>query len=283
MLSPKQTHFLLSLGGLVISVLAAIFLSTTAGIIVAFALTIAYIFYDIRVEIRAGREQLEREIIKMRDEFAVKLGPLSRLIQIRDNNCPLFSQAAEEIYQEALNRIELLERRELRTTNLEEVYHWLEFLFCHFADLKVIKAVSSGEFDEWRATDSWWIEQYLRLHQVAHTREIKIERIFILKTKRLVKTYEDIFQMNAKHHVQVKLAAHSHISHADHQLGNCMLFYTDNKEPIYALVAYHNNHGSAEEVVIYSEPQKIKPIAEAYARISRVAESYSTKDLALTP
>lgn len=294
----KKTLFLFSLGVLGVSVLASIFLSPTAGVMVACGTTIAGLFWnilsqnhdilsqnhdilrqihDLRVELHTEVEKLAIEITKTKDEFAVSAGlPLvSQYLELQADNCPLFKQAADEIYQQAVSGFELLHRNELRTTRLEEVYHWLEFLFRDFGPLKKIKAVSSGEFNEWRATDSWWIKHYMQLHLIAHEREVQIERIFILKGKYQIKTFEDIFQRNQRHQVQVKLAIHDRISSTDHQMGNCMLFYTESKEPVYALVAHHDNHGQAEEIIIYRDPQKIRRIAEAHARISSVAKLYS--------
>jgi hypothetical protein len=228
-------------------------------------------------------EQLEIELIKTKSTLAVSMGlPLvTQFLQLQNNDCPLFKRAADEIYQEALSRFDLLHRHEIRTTKLEEVYHWLEFLFRDFVPLKYVRAISSGEFNEWRATDSWWIKHYLGLHQIAHRREVSIERIFIVKGKHLVKTYDDIFQRNAKYNVYVKIALQAGITHADQQVGNCMLFFNESKEPVYALVAYHSNHGNAEEFIMYSDPQKIKLIAETYARISSVARPYFETNLAL--
>lgn len=281
----KKILFIFSVGMLGVSIMAGILLSPMAGIVVASGTTVAGLFwsilslvYDTRAELQAGLEQLAIEIEKTKDKFAISAGLpfVARYLELQGDNCPLFKRAADEIYHGALSGFDLLHRHELRTTKLEEVYHWLEFLFRDFAPLREIKAISSGEFNEWRATDSWWIKHYLQLHQIAAERDVKVERIFILKGKHQEKTYEDIFQRNAKYQVHVRLALRDRISSADHQLGNCMLFYAEAKEPVYALVAHHNSHGGAEEIIIYRDPQRVRQIAETYSRIASAARPYLT-------
>jgi hypothetical protein len=281
----KKTLFLSSLGVLSISILAGISLSPMAGILIACATTNAGLFwsilsliYDTRADFQAGLERLALEIAKTQDEFAARAGLplLTQYMELQDDDCPLFKQAADEVYQDAKNRLTKLHQHELHTDNLEQAYRWLEFLFRDFGPLREVKAISSGEFNEWRATDSWWIKRYLRLHQLAHERGIRIERIFIIKAKHQLKTYEDIFQRNVEYHVKVKLALHGRVGSADHKIGNCILFYTERKEPVYALVAQHDKHGELEHIIVYRDPQKIKHIVESYERIDSVAKSYST-------
>lgn len=289
--SSKKSLFLSSLGVLIISALAGIFLSATAGILVACATTIACLYwsilshlYDIQTLIHDNRTELQKdldrlaiEVSRIQGEFAEQAGLsiVTQYLQLRDHDCPLFTKEAEEIYQETVDKFAMLQRHELRTDNHEQVYHWLEFLFRDFDSLKRIRAISSGEFNEWRAVDSWWIRHYLRLHQIAHARGVQIERIFILKAKNQVRTYEDVFRRNIDYNVDVKIALRDRIGPADFKVGNCMLFYTERKEPIYALVAHHNHHGDLEGVVIYRDTQAIKHIAEAYERIASIAKPCS--------
>jgi hypothetical protein len=276
----------------ILSLLAKIFLTSTTSIAIGLGLTILGIFIDMKfhqimnqVKIENELASLKNEVIGMKRELASASGfPLvNKYLELQEGPCPFFKQAARETYQNAVKRFEHLSRYQLHAANLDEVYHWLEILFQDVTIIKEIKAISTGEFSEWRDTNSWWSGHYLNLHNIAHARGVKLDRIFIV-SKYQEKSGEDVFQTNINYHVSVKIASHNNIEPQDvHHYGNCILFYNEQSEPIYALVAHHSSDGHCENVIIYGDPQEIRPIFEAYKRIERVSNPYSPTSKNETP
>lgn len=280
---PNKKTLIWSSLGLFISLVTSVFFNSVVGIIVTILLAVVglistniSLLLDFRGELDERFKNLENELVALKTELALKAGLpfVSKYLQLQESTCPLFKHASAKVYQSALTELELLGQYQLNVGRLEDVYYWLEILFCHIPFIKEIKATSAGEFKEWQSSDTWWANNYLHIHKVALERGVQIERIFIVRTNYHAQAVESVLRSNAKHGVIVKLAIQGRIQR-ENQNTNCLLFYNEQKEPVYALVAHHNKRGDFENAVIYGAPHKVKLVADIYHRIDSISEPYS--------
>jgi MFS superfamily sulfate permease-like transporter len=272
-----------TVGATVVSVLSGIFLSPAVGVIIGILLSVIYLIVtsidfiiELKSELTEKLAAIDAELLRIDTRLATKPDlPLEgKYLQLQERNCPLFRRAASRIYKNAIAELETLSGYQIFVTNLEEVFYWLEILFCQILIIKSIKAISFGEFKEWQDLDDWWMQNYLRLHRIAHERGAEIERIFIVKSHHFAVTVQDVFKSNVKHHVNVKIGLQGSIQRADMQNSNCLLFFNEEKEPVYALVAKHNHKGDFESAIIHGDPETVRLIAASYHRISSISEHY---------
>jgi MFS superfamily sulfate permease-like transporter len=267
----------------VVSVLSGIILSPAVGVIIGILLSVIYLVVtniDFILELKSDFIEklagIDAELLRIETRLAKKPDlPLeSKYLQIQERNCPVFRRAASRIYKNAIAELDTLSGYQIVITDLEEVFYWLDYLFCHLLTVKSIKAVSFGEFKEWQDLDDWWMQNYLRLHRTAHERGADIERIFIVKSHHSAATADDVFKTNVKHHVNVKIGLQGSIQRADMQNSNCLLFFNEEKEPMYALVAKHNHKGDFESAIIYGDTETVRLVATSYHRIEGISEDY---------
>lgn len=279
----KKTWMWWACGILAATVLTGVFFSAQTGIMIGILLVIAGFFienlsltHDLRNHIVRRLIRVESEIDTIKNGLAAKAGLpfVGKYLQLHEGKCPLFKHAAAKVYHNALLDLDLLAQYQLYINKQEEVFYWLEILFCQISSIKEIKALSFGEFREWQMCDTWWMKNYLRLHETAQKRGTQIERIFIVRSNNHVRGVEDAFRNNVKHHVRVKMAMQGQIKSPDMQNSNCLLFYNEQGEPIYALVAQLNQKGDFGHAVIYGDPQKVRMVANSYHRIDSVSELY---------
>lgn len=264
------------LGIVGLTVLSGIVLSPAGALIVFFGTSILLLFRDIKQHVRSRHKHLEEELATIKRELASKSGlPLvGKYMQLTEDACPLFQRAAHDVYEKAMTELNSLANFELVVYQQTDVFRHLEFLFRDLTTVKTIRAASWGEFDEWSETESWWGKKYLELHHAAHKRGVKIERIFIVNSKQQERAAAGIFKKNLDHYVTVKVALQSRISAADFQAANCLLFYAEQVDPVYALVASHDAQGHFQRAIIYGDPSHIRAITEMYDRIDGIARRY---------
>lgn len=267
----------------VVSVLSGIFFSPAIGVITAILLSVIglivtniNVLLELRNELEERLHTLDVELATIKHELATKAGlPLiSKYVELQERNCPLFRRAALEVYKNALADLDALAEYKISVPTLEEVFYWLEILFCQIPIIKSIRAISFGEFKEWQECNTWWMQNYLRLHRVALQRGADIERVFIVKSHHYATLVQDVFRNNIKHHINVRVGLHARIQQADMQNSNCLLFFDEQHEPLYALVAKHDHKGDFESAVIYGDPDAVKRIAASYYRIKGISEPY---------
>lgn len=279
----KKTWMWSACGILAATILTGVFFSAPVGVMIGILLAIAGFFIeminltlDLRNHLVRRLIRVESELDTIKTELATKAGLpfVGKYLQLHEGSCPLFKRAAAKVYQNAIIDLDRLAQYQLHIDQQEEVFYWLEILFCQIPSIMEIKALSFGEFKEWQMCDTWWMKNYLRIHESARSRGAQIERIFIVRSNNHMKGVEDAFRNNVKHHVKVKLAMQGRIKSLDMQNSNCLLFYNERKEPLYALVAQHNQRGEFENAVIYGDPQRVRLVANSYHRIDSISELY---------
>jgi len=257
------------------SFLAEIFFSVPAALVTGFGLTIIGLFVDLKINLHSHRLKLEGELEQMKRELPSRTGfPLvTEYLRLKDGPCPLFRSAAEGVYMNALTELRSLGSHRLRLTDMTEVYHWLEYLFCEIPMIKQIRAVSCGELAEWSDTSNWWGTSYLRIHDAAYSHGVMLQRIFIVERNR--RAYDPVFRTNLAHHIDVLVATQEHVNPDDLAFaGNSIAFYDVHALPVYALVAKHDPNAQLQEMIIYGDQEDIKPIIEVHRRFESVAEPY---------
>jgi len=203
---------------------------------------------------------------------------VAKYLELHDGSCPLFKHAPELVYKKALSDLDALASQQMTISSQEEVNYWLDVLF-KLPMIKAIKATSYGEFKEWMALDSWWLQDYFRLHRVAHKRGATIERTFIVRNEHQAKTVETVFKNNRKYNVLVKVAIEGRIRAADMDAKNCLVFCDKRNEPVYALVAHHTHKEEFQSAVIFGAPSEVAKVATMYAHIDNIAEPYEADEL----
>lgn len=269
--------------GAVVSVLSGIYLSPALGVITGLLLSgigllAANLNYltEVRNDVDQRLTSLEIELVTIKNALA-REPPFPfdvKYLQLQVRNCPLFKRAALRLYRKATAELDTLAEYQLFVSDLEEVFHWLEILFCEIPMIKSIKAISCGEFEEWQESGNWWMQNYLRLHKIAHERGAEIDRIFIVKSHEHAAEVEKVFKSNLKYHIKVKIGLEAMIQRTDMQCSNCILFFNEQQEAVYALVAEHNHEGDFRSAVIYGDPEAVKGVVASYSRINRVSEPY---------
>jgi len=270
---------LIFVGSLGLSILASIFGDIKTGLIVLFGTTLISLAWGLERRLKLRQTRLEAQLATVKSEVASKIGlPLvSAYFQVIEEGCPLFKFAAGNAYERTLSFMTALTNGELEVYQDNEVIHYLEFLFRDFPAIRKIRAISSGEFDEWKEDESWWCRRYLELHEAATNRGAEIERIFVVNSRQQEKAVDGVFQKNLEYKVRVKVALQSKISPMDLQAANCLLFYDEHNESRYALVAYHDNHGHFQRAVIHGNRESVRRITEMYSRIDGVARPYGVR------
>jgi hypothetical protein len=266
-------------GVVVLTVAVTVFGSRQNGLVVFFGTTLLAQMWASDRRSKVRHRILEEQLATAKAEFVTKVGLplLTNYYQLVEEGCPLFKLAAGDAYERTLSHLGNLAKGELVTNQLDEVFHYLEFLFRDSHMIRKIRAISSGEFDEWKEHESWWSRHYLDLHEAAFSRGAEIERIFVVASKQQEKSVQDVFRRNVQHHVQVKIALQSRISPADWQAANCLLFDDEHNEPRYALVAYHDPQGNFQRAVIYGDRHNVRSIADMYNRIEGIARPFGVQ------
>jgi len=267
-------------GNLSLSIPVTIWGDFKTGLIVLFGTTLVSLAVSLAWELdrsfKAQQARLEAQLAMVKSELGSKIAsPLvSTYSQVIEEGCPLFQLAAVTSYQRTLSFLTTLKEGEIEIDQHAEVFHYLGFLFRECPVIRKIKAISTGEFDEWKEEESWWPKQYFGLHEAAINRGVEIERIFVVSSRQQAKAVDVVFQRNNDYHIRVKVAIQSKISPADLQVANCLLFYDEHDEPRYALVAYRDNHGNFQRAVIHGNPESVRRITEMYNRIDGIARPW---------
>lgn len=264
--------------GVALSVVVTVFGSPTTGLIVFFGTSLFAQILASERRAKRRHEVLEGQLATAKAEFASKVGLADYYHFVEGGGCPLFKLAAGEAYQKTQSDLANLKKGELILHSLDDAFHYVEFLFRDFPAITKIKAISSGEFDEWKEHESWWCKRYLDIHKAAFDRGAEIERIFVVKSKQQERSVRDVFQRNIDYNVQVKIALDSRIRPGDRQASNCLLFYDIHNEPLYALVAHHDQEGNFQRAVIYgANNQNVRLTADMYNRIEGVARLFGVQ------
>jgi hypothetical protein len=263
------------------TVLSGIFLSPAIGVLTGLLLSTIGLVLEVKTESSQRLTAVETQLVTIQTTLA-REPPFPfdlKYLQLQERNCPLFKHATLLAYKKATADLDALAQYELFINDLEGVFYWLEQLFCEISIIKSIKAISCGEFDEWQQSDNWWMHNYLRLHKTAIDRGAEIERIFIVKSHDDAATVDRVLKSNVKNRISVRVGLQGSIQRHDMQCSNCILFFNDQHEALYALVAQHNYQGDFENAVIYGDPEKVKGVLASYLRIKSISEPYHSRKL----
>ncbi|MHB8523493.1 MAG: hypothetical protein ACYDH9_22420 [Limisphaerales bacterium] len=261
------------LGG-VAAILIGAFGSLTAGVAAGFGTLLLSVCVEIRID-QAKRSRAQR------DSFA-KLLKESRPQMLSDYEvlisqpCPVFREMALQKFKEITACMARLKQDVIELHDLKEVYNLLRYAFVKAEGIAEIAACSHGELSEWvprkDGEDSdWWPMNYIKLHDGAHKAGRKLSRIFVFEPGD-AQLVSEVCRNQQAHHVSPKVAPAHQVSRDDiARAGNCIIFYTEGRRPVYCLVAEHSKNGQFEKASFYRDESRIKAVVEAYSRIANVA------------
>lgn len=197
----------------------------------------------------------------------------------------LFRLAATQKYQETERFFNSLLQDRLELKDLTRVYDLLKFLYGELDSVKKICAVSSREWPEWQAEESWWPQAYFKLHDQAYRRGIFIERIFLFDSEDEKSKQLGVLNANIEHHVNVYTMPRNVVSDVDLNLtSNCLIFFDHRDRPLYGLSASHDKFGRFYQATFYRDPDCLQHLADAYGRMIANADRYiSPRSGATTP